>query len=207
MTDAKTISEAARSALEVARHIHDGQYEGVIVSGGSHEVSRALFALGWHALYPDTPLPHVFALGSRQNAQLYKRDATASYPQEFEEWMDARMPELAAAKEQRLCVLDEFAFQGEKHRVLGFKFRLLGFKDVHFAFYAAPEDLELGRDAVIGGRSPELVRYLRELGQHIQGKEDVQEILAPVRLEADRLRSEALRELREIGGELKRGTR
>ncbi len=70
MNDAALIATAS---LNVARHIHDGAYEGVIVSGGSHEVSRALLALAWGTLYPGTSMPHEFVLDSEANALMPRR--------------------------------------------------------------------------------------------------------------------------------------
>lgn len=196
------VSETARAALDIARHIHDEGYAGVIVSGGSHQVSRALLALGWNALYHGTRMPHQYVLDAEANALLYKRHAAAVYPHKFALWMERDLPELAAAKEDRLCFVDDFALSAEKYRGVGDAFQLLGFTHMNYAFFAALEDTELGRDAVVGERSAELVQYLRHMGQHIQGKEDVLEMLDEVQEEAKRLRSDAIEKLREIGTEL-----
>lgn len=201
------ITAAAQAALNVAKHIHDTKFDGIIVSGGSHEISRGLFALAWGALYPGTRLPHEYVLDEEANALLYKRHATAAYPKEFEEWMSRKIPDLAAAKEQSLCFLDDFALSGEKYRGVGFALRLLGYTNIRFAYFAAKEDTELGKNAFVGERSTELVSELRHLGQHIQGKADAIELLDGVAREAHRLRAEAIDELRDVGLKMKQRNR
>ncbi len=117
--------------------------------------------------------------------------------------MKRDMPELEAAKEQKICFVDDFALGGDKYRGVSVALRLLGFTKMHFAFFAAKEDTELDRDVVVGERSVELVAHLRHMGEHIQGKEDAAEMLDDVKQEAHRLRAETLGELKAVGRHLK----
>ena len=199
----ETRSTIARAALAVARHIHDGGYEAVIISGGSHQLSQSLVALGWGVLYPDEPIVRQFVLDREGNRLLYKSHAPDAYPTDFTVWADAHVPGLANAKDARLCFVDDFAIGGEKHRGVRAALELLGFADVGYAYFAAKEDTELD-DAFVGIRSVEAVAELRHLAERIQGKEDPAEILNDIHPEAVRLRAEALGELRDIGREMRR---
>jgi hypothetical protein len=198
----------AKAALAVAQHVHDGGYDAVIVSGGSNQLSRSLLALAWSALYPGERVPHEFVLDWRANALLYKWHGAAAYPADFEAWMHQGMPELEAAKEQKLCFVDDFIRQGEKYRGVTVALEMLGFHHTSFAFFGAQEDSEVGNDAFIGARSSELVSELIELGEHIRDRpgkmEQVRDELAG---EVRHYRREAVSELRQVGQEIRKSRR
>jgi len=201
----------ARAALAVARRVHDGGFRAVVVSGGSHQLSRALLALGWGTLYPDEPMPRTFVLDAAANLLLYKHtapdEAGGFHPdaEDFRAWMHAHTPELEGFRDQPLAFVDDFSFSGAKYRDLREFFpRDHGFTRVSFFFFAADADTELGGDAFAAIRSAEAVGELHRLGQHIQSKESVDELVDDVRPEAQRLRAEALDELRDIRREMRK---
>jgi hypothetical protein len=180
--------------------VHDGGYAAVIVSGGSHRLSRALLALGWGVLYPGEAIIRVFPLGDAANRMLYKHEEDEAPDSDgFEWWLHANLPELEASKHDRLVFVDDFALTGEKFRGVRTSLAVHGFRDVRFAFFAAPPGTELTPEAYVGTRDDDAVAELHRLSQHIQGKEGMDELLDEVKPEADRLRTEALDELRGIG--------
>lgn len=200
-----TRNAIAEAALNVTRHIHDGRYEAVIVSGASHQLSRALLALAWGARYPGVAVPKVFALGDEANSLLYKVAVPGEEPSEFREWMDAHLPDLGAMRDRRLCLVDDFAMQGYKFRGIRASLRALGFRDVAFAFFAAMGDTELGSEAFVGIRSESAVSELHRLAQNIQDYPEADQLVrhefgAPF----EEYRKIALQELRDIGKAMKR---
>lgn len=201
----------ARAALAVARRVHDGGFRAVVVSGGSHQLSRSLLALGWGTLYPEEQMPATFVLDGTANILLYKHTAPDEqgvlHPdaQDFRAWLHANAPELEELRDQPLAFVDDFSFSGAKYRDLREFFpRDHGFTRVAFLFFAADTDTELGEDAFAAVRSAEAVGELHRLGQHIQSKESVDELVDDVRPEAQRLRAEALDELRDIRREMRK---
>jgi hypothetical protein len=204
-------SVIAQSALRVARHVHDGSFAGVIVSGGSHQLSRALLALGWGVLYPSEPMPRTFVLDAEGNALLYKStlpDARGVFQPDakgFREWIRTHAPGLEQLENAPLVLVDDFMLSGVKYREMKeFLPRYHGFRNVSFAFFASKGEDDLESEAFVGVQSRAVIAELQRLGQHIQGKENVEEMLSEIRPEAKRLRADALGELREIGLEMKR---
>ena len=210
--DHKIQTEIATAALRVARFVHDGRFAGIIVSGGSHQLSRALLALGWGTLYPSEPIPRTFVLDAAGNSLLYK----STFPDErgvfrpdaeaFGDWVRKHAPGLEEMKQEHLVFVDDFMLSGVKYKdAKEFLPRYLGYTDVSFAFFVAHEDANRrDEEAFIGVKSTELASELHRMGQNMQGKEGMEELLAKVRPTAEAIRSGVLEELREIGREMKR---
>jgi hypothetical protein len=196
-----TRDEIASAALAVAEYLKSGDYAAAIVSGGSHQLSHALLALGWKVKYPGTPMPKVFVLDAEANRMLYKREVDEAPDMEgFLAWMRAHVPNLEQLKREPLLFVDDYALQGEKYRELrNLLPHVYGFEQVDFAFFAAKEHTELGRDSFVGVRSDGAVAELYRLGQHVQGKEHADELLEGIEESAQKLRGYALDELRDIG--------
>lgn len=197
--------DIALAALEVAGHVREGGFEGVVVSGASHQLSRALLALAWGVLYPKTPLPRVYPLDDDANALLYKVTSPGEDPAEFREWMHTQAPELEASRGKKLIMVDDFAIQAYKYRGIRESLQRLGFSDVSFAFFAALENTELGADAFVGIRSEAVTTELLRMAQNIQDQPEPEQLLLhEFGARMERYRERTLRELRDIGQRMKR---
>lgn len=211
MNDA-TRTAIADAALKVARHVHDGGFEAVIVSGGSHQLARSLLALGWGVQYPGERMPKTFVLDEEANDLLYKQtrpDPKGVFRPDkegFRTWIDAHAPGLGELRDRPLVYVDDFALTGVKYTdLLRFFPEEHEFSRMSYAFFAVKENARyLTKDTFVGVADDEALTELHRLGQHIQGKEGMHDILGDIRHEAERLRSEALNELRDIGRSMRR---
>jgi hypothetical protein len=206
----ETRTTIARAALSLARHVHDGAFAGVIVSGGSHELSQSLLELGWNTQFAGEPLPPISVLPDAANRMLYKHaeqpePAETGEPEResFAWWLHANIPELEARRRESLCIVDDFALTGHKTLELPRSLELQGFTKLQVAVFAAPHITELDRSVFVATVDDEAVYELQRLSQHISGKPDNQEIMAEVATEAQKLHREAQDEITEIGREMR----
>lgn len=196
----------ADACLALARHIHDRGYKAILVSGGSHELSRSLLAIGWSAQYAGEEMPKTYVFDSTANHILYK---SAPGDQELGkkwigEWIDRHFPGLKGLRGERLCLVDDFARTGMKIEEIKKMLKSLGFEQLEFAVFAASEQVELGSEVFAACKGNELVNRLGELSMHIKGAADYQDYLRQIEGTAAERRAGALDEIRQIGKHARR---
>jgi hypothetical protein len=200
-----TLQGVAAASLSIATNVHDGSYKGVIVSGGSNQLSRGLFTSAWMAQYPDEPLPKIYILDARANEMLYKADIGLEQSRIWiQHWIDEKIPALNDLKQEKLCFIDDFSATGTKINSVEAEFKELGFTQIDFDVFAASERTELNGHAFVATRDDELVRALQGMSMNIRGEPSIEEILNRIKLTGKERRQKAIEQLREIGRQARR---
>lgn len=197
-------NEISKAALDLAKYVHDNNFEEVVVSGGSNQLSRSLLTLAWQSEYKGEPMPKIQVLDAKSNAILYKLDTNPSDEKEqIEEWIAAHLSMLEEIKNRSVCFVDDFAITGGKYVSLKNRFEQLGFKKLQFAFFAATPISELSKDVFVGTLDPEVVRELYALALKIKGNASLSELLAQIEIDPKESRKQALGSLKEIGQKMR----
>jgi len=195
-----TLQEIAAASLGLATSVHDGHYEGVIVSGGSNQLSRSLFTSAWMAQYPEEPLPKIYILDARANEMLYKANVGLEQSKIWmQHWIDEKIPALNDLKKERLCFIDDFSATGIKLDSIKEAFKELGFSQIGFHVFAASEETELDKQVFAAAHDDELVRVLQGMSMNIRGEPSIEEILDRIESTGEERRQKTLEQLREIG--------
>jgi hypothetical protein len=195
-----TLQEIAAASLSLAASVHDGHYEGVIVSGGSSQLSRSLFTSAWMAQYPEEPLPKIYILDARANEMLYKADVGLEQSKIWvQHWIDEKVPALNDLKKERLCFIDDFSATGIKVNSVKEAFKELGFSRVDSHVFAASEEAELDKQVFVAAHDDELVRALQSMSMNIRGEPSIEEILNRIESTGEERRLKVLEQLKEIG--------
>lgn len=191
------ISEAA---VRLVEYVHDNKFEGILVSGGSNQISRSLFTLAWQSRFKDEKMPKFYIFDQKTNSRLYKMDvSTSALEPEILEWISANLPELIEIKDHNLCYVDDFALSGQKFISLKKLFEQLEFKNLKFAFFGATPISELDEGVFVGTFDLEATRELQTLSLQIQGRPSFQELLKQMEVKTEEHRLRALKALKEIG--------
>ncbi len=204
MTD-ETKKEVAEAAVKLAEYIHSNNFEGLIMSGGSNQLSRSLLTLAWQHRYKGEPMPQLYVFDAKANDMLYKSEVdTSILKPEILDWISVNLPELKQIKDHSLCYVDDFAITGGKYVALKKRFEQLDFKDLKFAFFGATSITELGKDTFAGTLDLETTRELLDLSLQIQGRPAHHEILEDIVKTAESHRLGALSSLRDVGQTIRR---
>jgi hypothetical protein len=157
-------STIAQAVLNVVRHIHDGTYDAVIMSGYSDELTYKLFETAWKALYPaGDRMPLICRLGGVGNRILYKDDGSgrASHTVEEKENIikkaidDSTGEGLNRLRSGKVVYLDDHVAYGDKHGgVMSVLRQELHFNNVGYACYTLdPSNQFPGKENIVAGSS------------------------------------------------------
>jgi hypothetical protein len=192
--------DIATASLNLAESVHERHYEGIIVSGGSNQLSRSLFTSAWMAQYPEEQIPHIYILDARANEMLYKEELA---PEEskvwMQHWIDEKIPALNDLKGEKLCFIDDFSATGTKINDVEKAFKELGFAQVDFFVFAARENTEINQEVFVAAHGDEIVRELQDMSMNIRGEPSIKEIANRIASTGEERRLRALEQLREIG--------
>ncbi len=189
----------AQAARTVAQAIHDDPRNGVIISGGSNQLSRALLTMGWISLYPKTKLPRLFVFPRELNSLMYKSpDPLDIQGHKILEWIERYHPALAATCSQPQWFLDDFIVGGDKCRDLRLWFKKAGYCKLRFVVFAKPRLERSTRFIEAATTSSEVVRQLYRLSLLIQGQADIKDVLKDIKQTPRERRLEALAYLRKV---------
>jgi hypothetical protein len=196
--------EIAEAAVKLAEYVHNNNFEGIIVSGGSNQLSRSLLTLAWQNRFKDQKMPHIYIFDRKTNTRMYKVDLPVkTLMPEIKQWISDNLPELGKIADRNLCYVDDFSLSGEKFVSLRRMFKELEFNNLKFAFFAAASITELSEDTFVGTRDLDTVGELQTLSLEIQGDPKYKDILAEVEATAEERRHEALSALKEIGQQIR----
>lgn len=203
MTD-KIKKEISEAAVKLVEYVHEHNFEGLIMSGGSNQLSRSLFTLAWQHRFKGEVMPKFYIFGAQANDMLYKSEVdTSVLKPEILDWISGNLPELKQIKDHALCYVDDFAVTGGKYIALKKRFEQLEFKDLKFAFFAATPISELDKDVFTGTLDLETTRELLDMSLQIQGRPAHHEILDDIIKTAENHRLGALSSLRDVGKQIR----
>lgn len=197
--------ELKDAALTLARHIHDGEYEALIISGGSNAVSKALLYGAWRTEYPEEKVPKIITIPSEGNALLYKYTAKDEDDRNAKvtEWLESNIPELLELKNSKICLIDEFAVTGEKAREITEVFSKLGFKNTEIALFSAGNRAELPENTFVARESNELTTRLWKAASRIEGHPFIEDSEVPEDNKQE-IRNRGLEDLRGMMSEIRK---
>ncbi len=198
--------ELKEAAINLARHIHESKFDGIIISGGSSSLSKALLYSAWRKEFPEEKVPKTITIPSEGNQILYKRTEPED-PIERQavstDWIDKNMPELWELKDKKVCLLDDIAVSGDKVRNLSELFHNLGFKQFETALFGASRNAELTESTFVGSQNFELVSRLYTATSRIQGNVHIDDSELPEDSEKE-IRNRGLNDLRGMVGEIRK---
>lgn len=201
----KEISEAA---VKLAEYIHENKFEGLMVSGGSNQLSRSLFTLAWQDRFKGEKMPEIYVFDQEANRMLYKSGLeTDELEPKILDWIATNLPKLEKIKDHNICYVDDFAITGDKYSIIKERLKQLEFKNLKFAFFAATIITDLDKGVFVGTLNTDSVRELQSLSLKIQGRTSIPELLeqieSRIRITAKEHRAQALKSLREIGQQIR----
>ena len=198
--------EIKEAATNLARHIHDSKFDGIIVSGGSSSVSKAILYSAWRTLYPEEKVPKTITVSSEGNSLFYKRgepNEKAARQEVVTEWININLPELWQLKDQKVCLVDELAVSGEKATKLFELFKGIGFDQLEVALFAASHNAELDEHFFIASKNPELLSKLWSATSRIQGQPHIDDSELPEGSDQE-IRKRGLDDLRDMVHEIRK---
>lgn len=196
--------EIANAALALVRHIHAQNYSYLIISGGSNQVSQHLFATAWSSLYAEERMPRIFTINRVGNAILYKHIKPIPFPtlddriKAAQDWFDRNLNDINEVKNDRGCLIDEYAQTGGKFEDLKVLLPVLGFKHLDFAVFAAAERDNVSVDVYCAIKSDIVTERLYVLSRYVQGEPTFRDVFAGVEFSSEERKRNADEGLRDI---------
>lgn len=202
--DRGIISEISEAAVRLAEYVHDNKFEGILVSGGSNQLSKSLLALAWQRRFCGEKMPQIYTFNQEANTLLYKREGhTSVLVSQISDWISANLPKLEKIKQHNLCYIDDYAVSGFKYGSLKQRFEQLEFNNLKFAFFGATPSSVLDEGVFVGTFNAKVTKELQSLSVKIQGWESLPELVDEIKITAESSRLQALNSIREIGNHIK----
>lgn len=195
------LDKIVQASLRIARHIHDGNFSIILVTGRSNQVSRSLLTMAWTVLYPGESLPKIIKIGEKGNDILYKEPIKVSAEARRKKWLELNCLELWLSRDQSICVLDDYEKEGIKISELTKNLEKLGFKKISTAVFASYTDNSLA--GVVGIKDRDASDELYRLGHRMKRKILMQDALSDKWGSLDEKHRLGTEELRRIGRMLK----
>ncbi len=171
------VEPMVEAVLNTARNIHEGNYDCIILSGGSSFVSEAMLTAGWDRLGFGA-LPRVYKIPSGINSIIYKTKGGAKLDSTIVEWsnreriretkkyMARKIPEIT--QDMRRCFLDEFIDPGIKYLFLKKMFdKVIG--KVDYKFFSCKDERLMYPGTFVGIVSEILTTRMCWFAKELQG--------------------------------------
>ena len=162
----------AKASLDLARHIRKNNFDAIVMSGRSSNISASLLIESWKNLYPIDKMPRIFLLGQEGNEILYKDMPGLEYHDrlsQVHELLERKFSALSSMKRRSICYVDEFAATGSKYKQINTMLQWLGFSKMSFAFLFARYPERLGGNAFVGSEDIHMTDFMYVFTKKMQG--------------------------------------
>jgi len=159
---AYTVETLVRASFDLVRKIRKQNYNAIIISGYSSEISRILLTRAWARLFPpEVQMPPLYILSGRTNHIIYRAEEVHSVMYSLPEKIDAFKGDMGdetgevfeRLKTGKVLHLDDHSGKGRKIGQLERLFyERAGFRNVHHGAFVASERIRSyeGRNVIIG---------------------------------------------------------